>query len=160
MMINDEKIQQITQAAKSFLWRHPTVSRQYEVSDLVNEGVLIILEGYGGHNLDFAPMYVVQHAAERLQRVDCKELTGHDFSIEEGSVPSGRRNTEDDFVQQTEIDDWVSETLTPMQATIVQLLLIGATRREIAGKLGLAHSTVTDKIKAIQELAKEDFDVN
>ncbi len=143
-----------------FLSDNPEQLRNYSLGDLINETVLVYLEGYGGHRVEGETKYAVSHAAERLSRVECQEMTGHDFVADEGSTPSGRRNTEDDYVSQLEVDDWVSAKLDPDQQFIVKHLLEGYTHADIGAKVGLARQTITDRVAAIQEIVKEDFNVN
>ncbi len=159
-MLDATKLEQINQVAKMFLADNPEQLRHYSADDLVNETVLVLLEGYGGNKADGETKYAVSHAAERLSRVECRELTGHDFTADEGSAPSGRRNTEDDYVSQLEVDDWVAAKLDPDQQFIVEHLMQGYTHDDIAAKVGLARRTITDRVAAIQEIVKEDFDVN
>jgi hypothetical protein len=159
-MITNEKLDSVTMMAKMFLRDNPEQKRHYDVTDLTNETVLVLLEGYRGNKIEGDTKFAVMHAAERLSRVECQEMTGHDFVSNEGSSPSGRRNTEDDFVQQAEVNDWLNTKLNGEQATIVKLLIRGETQAEIAGYLGVSSSSISVKLKEIQELAKEDFDVN
>jgi hypothetical protein len=129
--------------------------------DLTQETVLVLLEGYGGAKIEGDMRYAVQMAATRMGwSSSCTEKTGHDFNIEEGKAPSGRRNTEDDFVQQAEIRDWIEGKLDGEQASIVKLLMLGYTQEEVAAYFGLDQSAISRKLKAIQKLTKEDFDVN
>ena len=159
-MLDQTKLNQINQVAKLFLSDNPEQLRHYSLDDLTNETVLVYLEGYGGNKTDGDTKYAVSHAAERLSRVNCQEMTCHDFTADEGASPSGRRNTEDDYVSQLEVDDWVETKLDPDQQFIVQHLLEGYTHDDIAAKVGLARRTITDRVAAIQEIVKEDFDVN
>ncbi len=159
-MINETKMKSIGNVAKGFLRDNPEQKRHYELADLLNETVLVLLEGYRGNKIEGDTKFAVMHAAERLSRVECQEITGHDWASEEGSSPSGRRNTEDDFVQQAEVNDWLNTKLSGEQATIVKLLLRGETQAEVASYLGITQQAISLKMKEIQELAKEDFDVN
>ncbi len=159
-MLDQTKLNQIDQVAKMFLSDNPEQLRHYSLDDLTNETVLVYLEGYGGNKIDGETKYAVSHAAERLSRVNCQEMTGHDFTADEGAFPSGRRNTDDDYVNQMEIDDWVETKLDPDQRFIVEHLMQGYTHADIAAKVGLARQTITDRVAAIQEIVKEDFDVN
>lgn len=159
-MINEERLSLIEQAAKMYLRSNPEQLRNYELSDLVNETVVVLLEGYAGQKVDGDATYSVRHAAYRLGQNECQEMTGHDFTADEGSTPSGRRNTEDDYVSQLEVDDWVEAKLDPDQQFIVKHLLEGYTHDDIAAKVGLDRSSITRRVAAIQEIAKEDFDVN
>ena len=159
-MLDQNKLDRIEQVAQMFLSANPEQLRHYSIDDLVNETVLVYLEGYRGNKIDGETKYAVSHAAERLSRVECQEMTGHDFTADEGSFPSGRRNTEDDFVNQMEIDDWIEDKLDPDQQFIVRRLLAGYTHAEIGAEVGLARQTITDRVAAIQEIVKEDFDVN
>ena len=159
-MINDERLSLIEQAAKMYIRDNPGQLQNYELADLVNETVCLLLEGYAGQKIDGNAMFSVKNAAYRLGQVECQEMTGHDFTADEGATPSGRRNTDDDYVSQMEIDDWVETKLDPDQQFIVEHLLQGYTHDDIAAKVGLARRTITDRVAAIQEIAKEDFDVN
>ena len=159
-MIDDRKQNSIEQVAKMFLGDNPEQSRHYSLEDLVNETVLVLLEGYRGNKLEGDTKFAVYAAAERLSRVECQEMTGHDFISDEGSSPSGRRNTEDDYVSQLEVDDWMDSKLDDTQHFIVKRLLEGRTQFEIGQSLRIAQQTVSDRIAEIQELVKEDFDVN
>ena len=159
-MIDDRKQNSIEQVAKMFLGDNPEQSRHYSLEDLVNETVLVLLEGYRGNKLEGDTKFAVYAAAERLSRVECQEMTGHDFISDEGSSPSGRRNTEDDYVSQLEVDDWMDSKLDDTQHFIVKSLLEGRTQFEIGQSLRIAQQTVSDRIAEIQELVKEDFDVN
>ena len=159
-MLDQNKLDRINQVSRIFLSDNPEQLRNYSLDDLINETVLVYLEGYRGNKTDGDTKYAVSHAAERLSRVECKEMTGHDFTADEGSTPSGRRNTEDDYVSQLEVDDWVETKLDDDQQFIVKHLLQGYTHSEIGGKIGLARQTITDRVAAIQEIVKEDFDVN
>jgi len=159
-MLDQNKLDRINQVAKMFLSDNPEQLRHYSIDDLINETVLVYLEGYRGNKTEGDTKYAVSHAAERLSRVECQEMTGHDFTSDEGSTPSGRRNTEDDFVSQLEVDDWVEAKLDPDQQFIVKHLLEGYTHDDIAAKVGLDRSSITRRVAAIQEIAKEDFDVN
>ncbi len=159
-MLDATKLEQINQVAKMFLADNPEQLRHYSADDLVNETVLVLLEGYGGNKAEGETKYAVSHAAERLSRVECQEMTGHDFTADEGSAPSGRRNTEDDYVSQLEVDDWVEAKLDPDQQFIVKHLLEGYTQEDIAAKVGLSQQAVSLRVAAIQEIVKEDFDVN
>jgi hypothetical protein len=159
-MIDQNKLDRVAQVAKTFLNDHPEQRRQFELEDLINETVGVLLEGYRGNKVEGETKFAVYHAAERLSRVECQEMTGHDFSTSEGSSPSGRRNTEDDFVQQLEIDDWRANKLDGYQNDIVTLLLAGHNQEDIARRLGVAQQTISRRVAEIQELAKEDFDVN
>jgi hypothetical protein len=159
-MINEKKLEQIKQVSKMFLRDNPEQKRHHELSDLINETVIVLLEGYRGNKIDGDTKFAVLHAAERLSRVECQEMTGHDFLAEEGSSPSGRRNTEDDFVQAIEIREWIDTTLDGEQATIVKLLMRGHSQEDVANCFSITQQAISDKLKAIQELAKEDFDVN
>ena len=158
--MNNNDLERIGKVVSIYMASHPAQATQYEAADLVNETVLILLEGYGGAKLDGDLQYSVLMAARRLARVDLKEKTGHDFSCEEGSSPSGRRNTEDDFAQQIEIDDWVASTLTQDQQFIVSHLVDGFTQDDIAAKVGVSSSTIQRAVEEIREIAKEHFDVN
>lgn len=159
-MLDQNKLDRINQVSKIFLSDNPEQLRNYSLDDLINETVLVYLEGYRGNKTDGDTKYAVSHAAERLSRVECKEMTGHDFTADEGSAPSGRRNTEDDYVSQLEVDDWLETKLDDDQQFIVRHLLQGHTHEEIAAKVGLDRSTITRRVAAIQEIVKEDFDVN
>ena len=158
--MNNQDLERISNVVSLYMSSHPAQATQYEASDLVNETVLVLLEGYGGSKIEGDLKYTVLHAAERLSRLDLKEKTGHDFSYEEGSSPSGRRNTEDDFVQQIEIDDWVATELTQDQQFVVSHLVGGFTQDDIAAKVGVSSSTIQRTIDEIREIAKEHFDVN
>ena len=158
--MNNHDLERISKVVSIYMASHPSQAAQYEAADLVNETVLVLLEGYGGSKIEGDLKYTVLHAAERLARVDLKEKTGHDFTYEEGSSPSGRRNTEDDFVQQIEIDDWVASTLTQDQQFIVSHLVDGFTQDDIAAKVGVSSSTIQRAVEEIREIAKEHFDVN
>jgi RNA polymerase sigma factor (sigma-70 family) len=158
--MNNHDLERIGKVVSIYMASHPAQATQYEAADLVNETVLVLLEGYGGAKLDGDLQYSVLMAARRLARVDLKEKTGHDFTYEEGSSPSGRRNTEDDFVQQIEIDDWVASTLTQDQQFIVSHLVDGFTQDDIAAKVGVSSSTIQRAVEEIREIAKEHFDVN
>ena len=158
--MNDTDIEMITKLSHAHIQSHPAQAKHYECGDLVNETVLVLLEGYSGCKLDGKLSFAVRHASERLARVELKEKTGHDFSYEEGSSPSGRRNTEDDFAQQIEIDDWVASTLTQDQQFVVSHLVGGFTQDDIAAKVGVSSSTIQRTIDEIREIAKEHFDVN
>ena len=158
--MNNHDLERIGKVVSTYMASHPAQATQYEAADLVNETVLILLEGYGGAKLDGDLQYSVLMAARRLARLDLKEKTGHDFSYEEGSSPSGRRNTEDDFTQQIEIDDWVASTLTQDQQFVVSHLVGGFTQDDIAAKVGVSSSTIQRTIDEIREIAKEHFDVN
>ena len=158
--MNNHDLERIGKVVSVYMASHPAQATQYEAADLVNETVLVLLEGYGGAKLDGDLQYSVLMAARRLARVDLKEKTGHDFTYEEGSSPSGRRNTEDDFVQQIEIDDWVASTLTQDQQFIVSHLVDGYTQDDIAAKVGVSSSTIQRAVEEIREIAKEHFDVN
>ena len=160
IVINEERISLIEQAAKMYLRNNPEQLRNYELSDLINETVAVLLEGYAGQKVDGDATYSVKHAAYRLGQNECQELTGHDFTADEGSTPSGRRNTDDDYVSQLEVDDWVEAKLDQDQQFIVKHLVEGYTHEEIAAKVGLARRTITDRVAAIQEIVKEDFNVN
>jgi len=158
--MNNHDLERIGKVVSIYMASHPAQATQYEAADLVNETVLILLEGYGGAKLDGDLQYSVLMAARRLARVDLKEKTGHDFSYEEGSSPSGRRNTEDDFVQQMEIDDWIQTELTQDQQFVVNHLVSGHTQDEIAAKVGVSSSTIQRAVEEIREITKEHFDVN
>ena len=158
--MNNHDLERIGKVVSIYMASHPAQATQYEAADLVNETVLILLEGYGGAKLDGDLQYSVLMAARRLARVNLKEKTGHDFTYEEGSSPSGRRNTEDDFAQQIEIDDWVASTLTQDQQFIVSHLVGGFTQDDIAAKVGVSSSTIQRAVEEIREIAKEHFDVN
>jgi RNA polymerase sigma factor (sigma-70 family) len=158
--MNNHDLERIGKVVSIYMASHPAQATQYEAADLVNETVLILLEGYGGAKLDGDLQYSVLMAARRLARVDLKEKTGHDFTYEEGSSPSGRRNTEDDFVQQMDIDDWVQTELTQDQQFVVSHLVSGHTQDDIAAKVGVSRSTIKRTIDEIREIAKEHFDVN
>ena len=158
--MNNHDLERIGKVVSIYMASHPAQATQYEAADLVNETVLILLEGYGGAKLDGDLQYSVLMAARRLARVELKEKTGHDFTYEEGSSPSGRRNTEDDFVQQMDIDDWVQTELTQDQQFIVNHLVAGFTQDDIAAKVGVSRSTIKRTIDEIREIAKEHFDVN
>ena len=158
--MNNKDIEMITNLSTAFMQTHPAQAKHYDIGDLVNETVLVLLEGYCGCKLDGKLSYAVSHAAERLARVELKEKTGHDFTYEEGSSPSGRRNTEDDFVQQMDIDDWVQTELTQDQQFVVRHLVDGFTQDDIAAKVGVSRSTIKRTIDEIREIAKEHFDVN
>ena len=158
--MNNHDLERIGKVVSIYMASHPAQATQYEAADLVNETVLIQLEGYGASRLDGDLQYSVLMAARRLARVDLKEKTGHDFTYEEGSSPSGRRNTEDDFAQQIEIDDWVASTLTQDQQFIVSHLVGGFTQDDIAAKVGVSSSTIQRAVEEIREIAKEHFDVN
>jgi len=159
-MLDDTKLEKINQVAKLFLADNPEQLRHYSLDDLVNETVLVYLEGYGGNKAEGETKFAVSHAAERLSRVECQEMTGHDFTADEGSAPSGRRNTEDDYVSQIEVDDWIETKLDGDQQYIVKHLMEGYTHEDIAAKVGLARRTITDRVAVIQEIVKEEFDVN
>ena len=159
-MISQDRISLIEQAAKMYLRDNPEQLRNYELSDLVNETVAVLLEGYAGQKVDGDSTYSVKHAAYRLGQNECCEMTGHDFTADEGSAPSGRRNTEDDYVSQLEVDDWVETKLDDDQQFIVKHLLQGYTHGDIAAKVGLDRSTITRQVAAIQDIVKGDFDVN
>ena len=159
-MLDQNKLDRINQVSRIFLSDNPEQLRNYSLDDLINETVLVYLEGYRGNKTDGDTKYAVSHAAERLSRVECKEMTGHDFTADEGSAPSGRRNTEDDYVSQLEVDDWVETKLDDDQQFIVRHLLQGYTQEDIAAKVGLSQPTIHRAIKAIQEIVKGDFDVN
>ena len=158
--MNNHDLERIGKVVSIYMASHPAQATQYEAADLVNETVLILLEGYGGAKLDGDLQYSVLMAARRLARVNLKEKTGHDFTYEEGSSPSGRRNTEDDFVQQMDIDDWVASTLTQDQQFIVNHLVSGHTQDDIAAKVGVSSSTIQRAVEEIREITKEHFDVN
>ena len=158
--MNNHDLERIGKVVSIYMASHPAQATQYEAADLVNETVLILLEGYGGAKLDGDLQYSVLMAARRLARVDLKEKTGHDFSYEEGSSPSGRRNTEDDFVQQMDIDDWIQTELTQDQQFIVNHLVANFTQDDIAAKVGVSSSTIQRAVEEIREIAKEHFDVN
>ena len=158
--MNNHDLERIGKVVSIYMASHPAQATQYEAADLVNETVLILLEGYGGAKLDGDLQYSVLMAARRLARVNLKEKTGHDFTYEEGSSPSGRRNTEDDFVQQMDIDDWVASTLTQDQQFIVNHLVAGFTQDDIAAKVGVSSSTIQRAVEEIREITKEHFDVN
>ncbi len=129
--------------------------------DLTQETYLVLLEGYGGAKVEGKVYFAVQMASARLGFTNaCDESTGHDFSIEEGKAPSGRRNTEDDHVEQLEIDDWREAKLSGHQNEIVSLLLEGRSQDDIARRLGVSQQTISLRIKEIQEIVKEDFNVN
>ena len=158
--MNNHDLERIGKVVSIYMASHPAQATQYEAADLVNETVLILLEGYGGAKLDGDLQYSVLMAARRLARVNLKEKTGHDFTYEEGSSPSGRRNTEDDFVQQMDIDDWVASTLTQDQQFVVNHLVSGHTQDDIAAKVGVSSSTIQRAVEEIREITKEHFDVN
>jgi len=159
-MLDASKLEKINQVAKLFLADNPEQLRHYSLDDLVNETVLVYLEGYGGNKAEGETKFAVSHAAERLSRVECQEMTGHDFTADEGSVPSGRRNTDDDYVSQLEVDDWIETKLDEDQQYIVKHLMQGCTHADIAAKVGLARRTITDRVAVIQQMVKEDYDVN
>ena len=159
-MLDQNKLDRINQVSRIFLSDNPEQLRNYSLDDLINETVLVYLEGYRGNKTDGETKYAVSHAAERLSRVECKEMTGHDFTADEGSAPSGRRNTEDDYVSQLEVDDWVETKLDDDQQFIVRHLLQGYTQEDIAAKVGLSQPTIHRAIKVIQEIVRGDFDVN
>jgi DNA-directed RNA polymerase specialized sigma24 family protein len=159
-MIDTERLSLIEQAAKMYIKDNPTQLKNYDLMDLVNETVCVLLEGYAGQKIDGNARFSVKHAAERLSRVECQEMTGHDFTADEGSAPSGRRNTEDDYVSQIEVDDWIKTKLDPDQQYIVKHLMEGYTHEDIAAKVGFDRSTITRRIAVIQKIVKEDFDVN
>ena len=159
-MINAERLSLIEQAAKMYIRDNPGQLQNYELEDLVNETVCVLLEGYAGQKIEGDAKFSVRNAAYRLGQVECQEMTGHDFTADEGAAPSGRRNTEDDYVSQLEVDDWVETKLDPDQQFIVKHLLAGYTQEDIAAKVGVSQPTVHRLIAAIQEIAKEDFDVN
>ena len=158
--MNNHDLERIGKVVSIYMASHPAQATQYEAADLVNETVLILLEGYGGAKLDGDLQYAVLMAARRLARVNLKEKTGHDFTYEEGSSPSGRRNTEDDFVQQMDIDDWIRMELTQDQQFIVKHLVAGHTQEDIAAKVGVSSSTIQRAVEEIREITKEHFDVN
>ena len=158
--MNNHDLERIGKVVSIYMASHPAQATQYEAADLVNETVLILLEGYGGAKLDGDLQYAVLMAARRLARVNLKEKTGHDFTHEEGSSPSGRRNTEDDFVQQMDIDDWVQTELTQDQQFVVRHLVAGFTQDDIAAKVGVSSSTIQRAVEEIREITKEHFDVN
>ncbi len=158
--MNNHDLERIGKVVSIYMASHPAQATQYEAADLVNETVLILLEGYGGAKLDGDLQYSVLMAARRLARVNLKEKTGHDFTYEEGSSPSGRRNTEDDFVQQMDIDDWIQTELTQDQQFVVNHLVSGHTQDEIAAKVGVSSSTIQRAVEEIREITKEHFDVN
>lgn len=158
--MNNHDLERIGKVVSIYMASHPAQATQYEAADLVNETVLILLLAYGGAKLDGDLQYAVLMAARRLARVDLKEKTGHDFSYEEGSSPSGRRNTEDDFVQQMEIDDWIQTELTQDQQFVVNHLVSGHTQDEIAAKVGVSSSTIQRAVEEIREITREHFDVN
>ena len=158
--MNNHDLERIGKVVSIYMASHPAQATQYEAADLVNETVLILLEGYGGAKLDGDLQYSVLMAARRLARVNLKEKTGHDFTYEEGSSPSGRRNTEDDFVQQMDIDDWIQTELTQDQQFIVNHLVSGHTQDDIAAKVGVSSSTIQRAVEEIREITKEHFDVN
>ena len=159
-MISQDRISLIEQAAKMYLRDNPEQLRNYELSDLVNETVAVLLEGYAGQKVDGDSTYSVKHAAYRLGQNECHEMTGHDFTSDEGSAPSGRRNTEDDYVSQLEVDDWVETKLDDDQQFIVRHRLQGYTQEDIAAKVGLSQPTIHRAIKVIQEIVRGDFDAN
>ena len=160
-MINEMQIEQVEAAVTLYLSATKTKPTKDWRDDLTQETHLVLLEGYGGAKIEGKLYFAVQMAAARLGFSNgCDEMTGHDFTVDEGATPSGRRNTDDDYVNQMEIDDWVEAKLDPDQRFIVKHLLEGYTHADIAAKVGLARQTITDRVAAIQEIVKEDFDVN
>ncbi len=124
--------------------------------DLRQETVVVVLEGKA---VDY--YFAVQKAARNIgYKNECDEFTGHKFSVDEGSAPSGRRNTEDDYVEQLEIDDWVDSRLSDDQKFIAQQLTKGFTQSEIALEVGVSQQAISLAIKSIRKIVEADFDVN
>jgi hypothetical protein len=160
-MFNEETIREIEAAVALYLAATKMRASKDWRDDLTQETCCVLLEGYGGAKVEGKLMFAVQMAATRMGFSNsCQEMTGHDFVTDEGSSPSGRRNTEDDYVSQLEVDDWMDSKLDDTQHFIVKSLLEGHKQFEIGLSLGIAQQTVSDRITEIQEIVKEDFDVN
>ena len=160
-MFTEDQMQDVEASVSQYLHATKMQPMQDWRDDLTQETYLVLLEGYGGARVEGKVYFAVQMAAARLGYSNaCEEDTGHDFSAEEGSVPSGRRNTEDDFVQQMEVDDWRDNKLNGYQNDIVSLLLEGHSQEDIARRLGVSQQTISRRVVEIREIAKESFDVN
>ena len=159
MTISNEKIEHLERAAKKWISRH---GNQHELGDLLNESVLVILENYAGCTAEGRSDFTVQYAVERLSRglPELKNATGFEMDQVSGTSPSGVRNTDEDFVEQVEVDDWIEVELDLEQQAIVHCLIEGWTHGDIAHEMEVDRSTVTRKIQKIQEIAKETYDVN
>ena len=159
-MLNEKQLHRVGASVTLYMANKPDKSPEWK-DDLTQETILVLLEGYGGAKIEGDIIYAVQMAAARLGwSSSCSEDTGHDFTIEEGNSPSGRRNTEDDFVQQAEIRDWIDTKLDGEQASIVKLLMRGETQEDVAAYFNVTQQAISLKLKAIQKLTREDFDVN
>ncbi len=160
--MNQENITKDVEAAVSLYLSATKVRPSQDWrDDLTQETHLVLLEGYGGAKVEGKLYFAVQMAATRLGFSNaCGEDTGHDFSIDEGATPSGRRNTDDDYVSQLEVDDWVEAKLDRDQQFIVKHLVEGYTQADIASKVGVSQQAISLRVAAIQEIAKEDFNVN
>ena len=158
MTITNETLDGLVRSAKLWISRH---GAQHELNELVNEGVLILLEGYAGCE-DGKLYFVIQNAVERLSRglPELKNATGFEMDQVSGTSPSGVRNTDQDFVEQVEVDDWIETKLDKEQQAIVHCLIEGWTHGDIAHEMEVDRSTVTRKIQKIQEIAGADFNVN
>jgi len=124
--------------------------------DLSQETFLVILEGKA---TDYR--FAVKKAARQLGYDNgCEETTNHGFVDEEGTRPSTPRNTGNDFVQQTEVNDWIDNALNSTHGRITKMLVEGYSQAEIALCLGVSQQTISATVRIIRAIAKEDFNVN
>ena len=159
MTISTQSYEQLQQCAQSWITLN---GDRFEADELANEGALIILEGYSGVKEDGDKKFAIQKAAERLSRglPELDDATGFEMDQVTGTSPSGVRNTDQDFIEQVEVDDWIETKLDKEQQAIVHCLLEGWTHGDIAHEMEVDRSTVTRKLKKIQYIAGADFDVN
>jgi len=115
--------------------------------DLSQETMLVILEGKATYY-----MFAVKKAARQLGYCNsCKEMTNN-----AGITGTDQHNPSGEYVEQSEIDDWVAS----VESETLELLTQGFTQEEIANTLGTSQSAVSLEVIKLREKAREDFNVN
>ncbi len=128
--------------------------------DLLQETVLVLLEGYGGVKIDGNKYFAVQMAATRLgYKSSCVEETDFDFTDEEAGTP--RVSATPDSIAEIDLDDWMAVHLTLEEMVIAKMLVQEFTQTEIADALGVTQQKVSLLLKIVRlKIMKGGFNVN
>ena len=151
MSLDLETVKEVEKLVKRYLVNNRSVvdpTPEWE-EDLLQETILVLLEGYGGVKVEGNKYFAVQMAATRLgYQSACQETTDFNFSDESAGVP--RVSPSPDPEADVDLKDWMVVNLEIDELLAASMKMQNYTQHDIAETLGVSQQKVSEIIKNVR----------
>jgi len=151
MSLNAETVKEVEKLVTRYLVNNKSVADQSPEwkEDLLQETILVLLQGYRGVKVDGNKYFAVQTAATRLgYQSACSEATDFDFSDEGVGVP--RVSPSPDPEADVDLKDWMVVNLDMDELLAASMKMQNYTQGDIAETLGVSQQRVSEIIKNVR----------